>query len=228
MEIVIIRHAQPEWVKDGFSVDNPPLTELGFQQAEALAVELKNEHYDEILVSPLVRTQQTAAPILHALNRELVIEPWLEEIRNPILHGTPQERADAAWKAEKAKASHERWSGIEGGEPVSEFVDRINLGVSLFLAERGLSRSNKDLPVWETSEGFDNSKKIALICHAGTGSVSLCHMLGFPATPWEWERLVIGHATINRISTLSLADGVTFGLSQLSGNHHLLPEMRTY
>jgi probable phosphoglycerate mutase len=228
VEVVIIRHAQPEWVKDGFSVDNPPLTELGFQQSEALAVELKSEYFDEILVSPLVRTQQTAAPILEALNRDLVIEPWLEEIRNPIWHGTPQERADAAWKAEKAKASHERWSGIEGGEPVSEFVDRINLGVAGFLAHRGLSRSNKDLPVWETNENFVEDKKIALICHAGTGSVSLCHMLGFPATPWEWERLVIGHATINRISTLSLADGVTFGLTQLSGNHHLSPEMRTY
>jgi probable phosphoglycerate mutase len=228
VEIVIIRHAQPEWVKDGFSVDNPPLTELGFQQAEALAEELRDEHFDEILVSPLVRTQQTAAPILQALGRDLVIEPWLEEIRNPIWHGTPQERAEAAWKAEKSKASHERWTGIEGGEPVSEFVDRINLGVSLFLAERGISRSNKELPVWETNENFVESKKIALICHAGTGSVSLCHMLGFPATPWEWERLVIGHATINRISTLSLADGITFGLMQLSGNHHLLPEMRTY
>jgi len=228
VEIVIIRHAQPEWVKDGFSVDNPPLTELGFQQAEALAKELRDEHFDEILVSPLVRTQQTATPILQALGRELVIEPWLEEIRNPIWHGTPQERAEAAWKAEKSKASHERWTGIEGGEPVSEFVDRINLGVSLFLAERGISRSNNELPVWETNESFDESKKIALICHAGTGSVSLCHMLGFPATPWEWERLVIGHATINRISTLSLADGITFGLTQLSGNHHLLPEMRTY
>ena len=228
MEIVIIRHAQPEWVKDGFSVDNPPLTELGFQQAEALAEELRDENFDEILVSPLVRTQQTAAPILQALGRDLVIEPWLEEIRNPIWHGTPQERAEAAWKAEKSKASHERWTGIEGGEPVSEFVDRINLGVSLFLAERGISRSNKELPVWETNENFVESKKIALICHAGTGSVSLCHMLGFPATPWEWERLVIGHATINRISTLSLADGITFGLTQLSGNHHLLPEMRTY
>lgn len=228
MEIVIIRHAQPEWVKDGLSVDNPPLTELGFKQAEALAAELVSEHFDEILVSPLIRTQQTAAPILQALNRDLVIEPWLEEIRNPIWHGTPQERAEAAWKAEKEKASHERWLGIEGGEPVADFVDRINNGVSLFLAERGVSRSDKELPVWETNDSYVANKKIALICHAGTGSVSLCHMLGFAATPWEWERLVIGHATINRISTLQLADGVTFGLSQLSGNHHLTPDMRTY
>jgi probable phosphoglycerate mutase len=228
VEIVIIRHAQPEWVKDGLSVDNPPLTDLGFQQADCLAAELGSEQFDEVLVSPLVRTQQTAAPILRAMGKELVIEPWLEEIRNPIWHGTPQEKADAAWKAQKSKASHERWSGIEGGEPVSDFVSRINDGVSGFLQRQGLVRTNKELPVWKSTSDFNENKKIALICHAGTGSVSICHMLGFPATPWEWERLVIGHATINRISTLALADGITFGLTQLSGNHHLPVDFRTY
>jgi probable phosphoglycerate mutase len=152
----------------------------------------------------------------------------LEEIRNPIWHGTPQEKAEAAWSAEKSKASHERWSGVEGGEAVSDFVTRINEGISGFLASRGIVRASSDLPVWETNGQFDDNRKIALICHAGTGSVSLCHMLGFPVTPWEWERLVIGHATINRISTLQLADGITFGLTQLSGNHHLDPDMRTY
>lgn len=228
MEIVIIRHAQPEWVKDGLSVDNPPLTDLGFRQADAVANEIANEHFDEVLVSPLLRTRQTAEPILDVLGRPLIIEPWLEEIRNPIWHGTPQEKAEAAWSAEKSKASHERWSGVEGGEAVSDFVTRINEGIGGFLASRGIVRASSDLPVWETNGQFDDNRKIALICHAGTGSVSLCHMLGFPVTPWEWERLVIGHATINRISTLQLADGITFGLTQLSGNHHLDPDMRTY
>lgn len=228
MELVLIRHAQPEWVKDGLSVDNPPLTDLGFRQAEAVASALADEYFDEILVSPLLRTQQTAVPILETFNRPLVIEPWLEEIRNPIWHGTPQEKAEAAWSAEKSKKSHERWAGLDGGEAVSDFVDRINDGITGFLSNRGLTRSNSDLPVWEVSDQFDDSRKIALVCHAGTGSVSICHMLGFPVTPWEWERLVIGHATINRISTLSLADGVTFGLTQLSGNDHLVPGLRTY
>ena len=228
MELVIIRHAQPEWVKDGLSVDNPPLTDLGFRQADAVASALADEYFDEILVSPLLRTQQTAVPILETFNRPLVIETLLEEIRNPIWHGTPQERAEAAWSAEKNKKSHERWAGLDGGEAVSDFVNRINDGITGFLSNRGLTRSNSDLPVWEVSDQFDDSRKIALVCHAGTGSVSICHMLGFPVTPWEWERLVIGHATINRISTLSLADGVTFGLTQLSGNDHLEPGLRTY
>lgn len=193
-----------------------------------LAEVLAGEHFDEILVSPLLRTRQTAEPLLRALGREMVIEPWLEEIRNPIWHGTPQERAEAAWKAEKAKASTQRWSGLDGGEAVSDFVDRINVGTSLFLEERGLSRSENELPVWRKSESCDLSRRVALVAHAGTGSVAICHMLGLAPTPWEWERFVIGHATINRIQTLELGDGVTFGLSRLSENEHLPRDMRTY
>lgn len=228
MEIVILRHAEPEWVKDGLSVDNPPLTQRGNMQANFLAAALEEEHFDEILVSPLVRTQQTAAPLLSLKKANLEIEPWLEEIRNPIWHGTPQEKAEAAWRAQRLRASHEQWRGLDGGERVDEFVERINVGTSLFLEERGLQRANSDLPIWQSNTDFDPQKKIALVCHAGTGSIAICHMLGLQPTPWEWERLVIGHATINRISTLELGDGITFGLSLLSGNDHLAPHLRTF
>jgi probable phosphoglycerate mutase len=228
MEIVIVRHAEPEWVKDGLSVDDPPLTARGFEQADLVADVLAGEKFDEILVSPLLRARQTAAPLLRATGGDLLIDPWLEEIRNPIWHGTPQERADAAWKAEKSKSSVDRWTGLDGGEPVSEFVDRINVGTSLFLEERGLYRSENALPVWHKSPTCDLSKRIALIAHAGTGSVAICHLLGLAPTPWEWERFVIGHASINRIQTLELGDGVTFALTRLSDNEHLHPDMRTY
>lgn len=228
MEIVILRHAQPEWSKDGFSVDNPPLTEIGFQQAALLANTLAGEHFDEIYVSPLVRTQQTAAPLLKWKQHPLEIADWLEEIRNPIWHGTPEEKANEAWRAEKSKSSHERWTGLEGGEAVSDFVDRINVGTSLFLEQQGIVRSDNSLPVWHTTSEFSEEKKIALVAHAGTGSVAICHMLGLQPTPWEWERFVIGHASINRVRTFPLGDGITFGLSQLSNNEHLPLEMRTY
>jgi probable phosphoglycerate mutase len=228
VEIVIIRHAEPEWVKDGFSVDNPPLTERGRVQAEHLADVLAAENFDEVLVSPLVRTQQTAEPLLSRWGRELVIENWLEEIRNPVWHGTPEERAHAAWAAEKKKKSHDRWNGIDGGEAVNDFVERINIGTSLFLEERGLVRSDNSLPVWNQKKDFNPEHKVALVAHAGTGSIAICHMLGLPPTPWEWERLVIGHATINRVRTLELGDGVTFGLTRLSDTEHLPLDLRTF
>lgn len=228
MEIVIIRHAEPQWVKDGLSVDNPPLTERGWSQAERLAEALATEEFDEILVSPLVRTRQTSEPVLEKLGRELEIEPWLEEIRNPIWHGTPQEKAEEAFRGQRLKPAHEQWRGLDGGEAVEDFVSRINIGTSLFLEERGLSRIDGSLPIWEPTSNFDEDRKVALVCHAGTGSVAICHMLGLQPTPWEWERLVIGHATINRISSMRVGDGVTFGLSLLSGNDHLPLDLRTF
>jgi len=227
MEIVLVRHAEPEWVKDGFNVDDPPLTERGHRQAEHLAQRLAGESFDEILVSPLVRTRQTAAPILSALGRELVIEPWLEEIRNPVWQGTPAERAEAAWQAEREKKSHERWRGIDGGEAVSDFVDRINVGCSLFLEERGIVRADTDLPVWHESSAHAVDSRILLVAHAGTTSVSICHMLGLSPTPWEWERFVIGHATVSRVSTVPLGDGLTFALTRLADNEHLPHALRT-
>ena len=84
MEIVFIRHGEPEWVRDGFNVDNPPLTERGHRQAARMAEALSGEHFDEVFCSPLVRTRQTAAPLFAALGRDEQIAPWLEEIRNPI------------------------------------------------------------------------------------------------------------------------------------------------
>ena len=228
MRITLVRHAEPQWTKGGVSIDNPPLTDRGFVQAEKLGSWVREKEFDEILVSPLVRTQQTAAPILDALNRPLIIEPWLEEIRNPIWHGTPEEKAFEAWRAEKQKNSADRWSGIDGGESVSNFVDRINVGASLFLEERGIVRKDVDLPVWETTEAFQENKEILLVAHAGTNSISICHMLGLAPTPWEWDRLIIGHASVSVVELFTLGDGVTFALSQLSNCEHLPIDLRTF
>lgn len=227
-EIVLVRHAEPEWVSDGLNVDNPPLTSRGHGQAQLLADRIATDRFDEVLVSPLVRTIQTARPYLDRSGRDLVVEPWLEEIRNPVWHGTPEERAAEAWRAEKLKNSRDRWTGLEGGEPVTDFVARINVGCSLFLEERGVSRQDTDLPVWSLESHFAAGRRSLLIAHAGTNSVSLCHLLGLQPTPWEWERFVIGHASISVVRLLGLGDGVTFSVSRLSDNEHLPADMRTY
>ena len=37
VEFVLVRHGQPEWVRDGFNVADPPLTEFGERQASLMA-----------------------------------------------------------------------------------------------------------------------------------------------------------------------------------------------
>jgi 2,3-bisphosphoglycerate-dependent phosphoglycerate mutase len=224
MEIVLIRHGEPEWIRDGLSVNNPPLTERGQMQARLLAERLAGEHFDEILVSPLLRARQTAAPLLEALGRQEVIDGWLEEIRDPMWHGSPAEKAAEAYAELRGRAPEERWHGLDGGESIREFVSRIRAGASTFLSERGVIRSDVELPVWKVAEP---GARIALVAHAGTNSVTIGHLLGLQPTPWEWDRFVLGHTSVSRIEAMELDDGYTFTLSKLSDLEHLPVTERT-
>lgn len=221
---MLIRHGQPEWVRDGLNVVDPPLTELGHRQAAALARAMAQQQFDEVLVSPLLRARQTAAPVLEALGREEEIDLWLEEIRDPKWHGTPAERAAEAYRELNSRAPSERWRGLTGGENIREFVDRIRLGAEKFLQERGVHRLEGELPVWHVAEP---GRRIALIAHAGTNTIVICHLLGLEPTPWEWERMVLRHASISRLEAIPVGDGYIFSLTALSDVEHLAAADRT-
>jgi probable phosphoglycerate mutase len=224
MEFVLIRHAQPEWVKDGKSVVNPPLSELGFRQADILGERLKDDRFDHVFVSPLLRARQTAAPFLKHHERPQVIEPWLEEIREPAWHGQPAEVTVKAYNDDAKANSLDRWSGLSGGESVIEFVARIRSGCSEFLLRHGVRRQDTLLPVWDID---DPKTSFVFVAHAGTNSVIICHLLGLEPTPWEWERFVIGHASMTTIKAIKLGDGYTFSLENLSDLEHLALTDRT-
>ena len=221
---MLVRHAQPEWVRDGRNVANPPLTELGFAQAERLAKALDGEAFDEVYVSPLTRARQTAGPLLNALGAEEIIEPWLEEIRDPDWHGEPAEGAMKAFTALRQRVAMEQWDGLPGGEPMHEFVARVRVGGTEFLERRGIRRVDDNLPVWAID---DSERRIGLIAHAGTNSVFTCLLLGLEPTPWEWDRLVMRHSSVSRLIALPIGDGFVFSLSSLSDVEHLDPEQRT-
>jgi 2,3-bisphosphoglycerate-dependent phosphoglycerate mutase len=224
VEIVLVRHGEPEWIRDGLNVVNPPLTARGRRQAERLAEALRHEHFDEILVSPLDRARQTAAPLLDVLGCDEVIAPWLEELRDPGWHGTPAEKAEQAYEELRGRPVERRWEGLDGGESIREFVERIRLGASLFLAERGVHRVETDLPVWRIAEP---GRRILLVAHAGTNSVVICHLLGLQPTPWEWDRFVLQHASISRLEALGVHDAHTFSLTELSDVEHMERADRT-
>jgi probable phosphoglycerate mutase len=225
MEIVLVRHGEPEWVRDGLNVVDPPLTERGHRQAERVADALTGEEFDEIVISPLRRPRLTAGPTLKSRCADEVIEPWLEEIREPNWHGTPAELAHKAYEEERTRPASARWEGLVGGEPSREFVERVRSGAAEFLAKRGVYRSKQVLPVWHID---DAEKRIAVFAHAGTNGVLLCHLLGLEPVPWEWDRFVTGHASITRLTSIKLGDGHTFSLTKLSDVEHLDPDDRTH
>lgn len=226
MEIVLVRHGQPEWVVDGLTVGDPPLTERGRRQVEAVARTLAAEPFDEVYCSPLVRARESAAPLFEALGRPETIAPWLEEIRNPMWHGTPAEKTAEAFEEERRRPSSDRWRGLEhlGGEHVGEFVARIREGCGLFLAERGIQPVQSEFALWSCP---DPDRRIALVAHGGTNAVVICHLLGLTPVPWEWDRFTHYHAGITRLASMPVAEGHIFALSKLSDIEHLTPEDRT-
>jgi probable phosphoglycerate mutase len=226
MEIVLVRHGEPEWVIDGLNIDHPKLTERGRRQAAHMAEALAGEEFTEVLVSPLERARETAAPLYARCGRDEIVDDWLREIRSPIWQGTPREKADAAFAEERRRPSHMRWHGLSehGGEANREFIDRIRSGCRTFLAARGIEAVPGDLPVWRID---DPSQRICLVAHAGTNSCIMSYLLGLQPTPWEWDRFVLGHASITRLEALEMEDGFTFALTRLADVEHLDRSDRT-
>jgi probable phosphoglycerate mutase len=92
------------------------------------------------------------------------------------------------------------------------------------LGDRGVRRVDHELPFWSIDAA---GARIALVAHAGTNSVFMCHLLGLQPTPWEWDRFVLGHASISRLEAIPVGDGYTFSLTSLSNREHLPPADRT-
>ncbi|MEE9405392.1 MAG: histidine phosphatase family protein [Algisphaera sp.] len=99
MQLYFVRHAQSEGNANGYqsTIDHDQLSPLGQQQAQALAVRLKELTFDHIYVSPYRRTLQTIAPYLRQENRQAEIWPnlaegcWQSDVDAPIPDrpGTP-------------------------------------------------------------------------------------------------------------------------------------------
>jgi len=224
MEVLFVRHGQPEWERDGLAVDDPPLTEQGRWQAQALADRLADVEIDEILVSPLVRAQQTAAPLLERLGREAVTVPWLAEIGAPRWEGTPTEVVARIFEDEWARPLEELWNGLPGGESFHDFHTRVTTGLDSMLDEAGATRTSDAPPLWDL---HNPARRIVVVAHAGTNATALGHLLGIPPVPWEWERFVSFHASVSVVRPLAISGGHSFSLFRFSDVDHLPTDMRT-
>lgn len=229
MELVLVRHAQPEWVRDDKSVLDPPLTGLGRQQAERLAGRLATlrEVPTELFVSPTRRTRETAEPIARALGLTPVIEPPLEEIRLPAdWEGAPAERIAEALGAARERSAEEWWAGLPGGEPFADFAERVRSSVWKLLGDRGLRPPPHPEAPWVRS-GPSAPHRLVIVGHGGTNAVITSLLLGIDHVPWAWERFITLHAALTRLQARPLLGGWLFGLREHSDAAHLGPELRS-
>ncbi len=224
MELVLLRHAQPEWDRGDIAQVDPGLTTVGVRQARMAAHRLGAEHFDRLLISTARRAQQTAVPVRRALAHVQTDDrKWLHEIRMPAAwQGTPSQEVNRALRDARARTREEWWEGMPGGENFHDFHARVTIGLDTELAELGAKRDDQGL--WTIP---DEPLRVLMIAHAGTNSVVLGHLLGLEPEPWEWERFSSDHASITVLRAIPISVGHIFSLQSFSDVSHLPPELVT-
>lgn len=224
MEIVLVRHAQPEWEPDGRAVDDPPLTAFGHAQAKLAAEVLAGEHFDHVYVSPLVRVQQTARPICEALDMQGVTCGWLREIGLPSLAGQTSEQVQRYFAHAQARTLEHWADGLPGGESFTHFYERVSSGIeSLLDAEHQVQVELHEEAGWRLWQIPDATKRLLIVAHEGTNAAILSHLLGIEAVPWTWMRFSGAWAGIHRVQTVETGSGRIWSLQCFNDVTHLAP-----
>ncbi len=220
MELVLVRHGQPQWEPDGKADDDPELTPLGRDQAERVAQALGGERFDAFYVSPMRRSRQTAAPLARALGAEPVVLPWLEEIRTPKMEGTPAEQVHRYMAEFRAQSLEKWWAGPPGGESFRHFHERVVGGIEPLLTDSHRMGVH-DAGAWRLWQVPPAPARLVVVSHAGVSAVLTSHLLGIEPVPWEWERFHLGWAGIARLVTNRLAGAAVWRLLSFDERTHL-------
>lgn len=177
MDLIIVRHGRPirhEVEGEDESAD-PPLSELGHQQAKRTAEYLKNEGIDHIVASTMKRAHETAIPLADMLGMEIELIDDLKESNHKSKAYIPIEEMDADG-ADAAKY-------LEGDIHAEVFSD----GVEAF-EERVLRAFNYVIE-------SNRSRKVVAFCHGMTTMMFLRSILKFP----DPLAMVVDYCSITRI-----------------------------
>jgi broad specificity phosphatase PhoE len=224
MLFTLVRHAQPEWVRGGLNIDDPPLTDVGRLQAERLGRRFRGQAVDTLLVSTLRRAGQTAEPIAEALGVEAEPCPWLAEIGSPKWEGTPVEYVQQVFRDQRARSVEKLWDGLDGGESFHDFHRRVTHGIQGFLDGTGSERVNDEPSLWDLA---DPGRHVVIVAHAGTNAATIGYLLGIPPVPWEWERFVSFHASVSTLEPIDISGRHAYSLARFADVAHLPPGLHT-
>ena len=176
MQILIIRHGEPDYAVDS-------LTEKGWREAELLADRLSAMKIDAFYASPLGRAQDTARATLERMHREARTLDWLHEFRGTVLDPKTGKRSYAwdfmpqYWTRCPELADMEAWTQnalIATGNSAAVYGETVR-GLEALLEEYGYHR---DGAMYRTAHNSDAT--IALFCHFGIAMNMLSHLLRIP------------------------------------------------
>jgi probable phosphoglycerate mutase len=140
-DLIIVRHGEsaaqtfeaPFPVVDGRS--DPPLDPRGREEAQLVAARLADQDVAAIYVTPLRRTQETAAPLAEALGLTPRVEPDLVEVHLGEWEGAAfRQHTREGHPLAIRMFTEERWDVIPGAESSEAFRSRIAAGIGRIAA----------------------------------------------------------------------------------------------
>jgi len=222
IEVVLVRHAQPDWEPNGLAVDHPALSGYGRCQAAALAGALASERFDACYTSTLGRAVETTAPVAERLGVEFERCAWLDELRLPTLEGRTAEEVEQFFARARARDLERWWDGMPpGGETFRHLYERVSSGVEVLLSSsHGMQiHSNSGFRLWHPPT---DDLRLLIVAHEGSIAVILSRLLDVEPVPWAFVRFSSYWAAITRLVTVPVADGYAFSLRAFNDIGHLL------
>ncbi len=218
MEIVLIRHSQPEWMANDKYQQNPGLTRLGNVQAHKSSTLFDEDSMEEIWVSPLKRAQETLVPFKNkAVSKTIHTFDWLKEMEDEEelkLYGKTN-REIVEFFANRNSQSFEEWSSGNHGKYMEGYQKHILSNLELELKNRGIVSIDH---TYDRKFEFKNDhiKKLMIISHAGTMSVLLSYFLNMPLYAWTWRKFLPRHAGHTRLKSTEISGGHFYRLKEFN------------
>jgi probable phosphoglycerate mutase len=146
-EILLVRHGASQDAIAGEDFElldghaNPALSPIGQQQAQLVCARLERDPPDALFITSLVRTAQTAQPLVDATGLTATVIPELSEVHLGEWEGGALRVKTAQGDPLVARIFEEqRWDVIPGAEPMDVFADRVRKGIDEVVERTGPGR----------------------------------------------------------------------------------------
>ncbi len=174
MRLILIRHGDPDYERDG-------LTEKGKREAELLARRAREWKVDDVYVSPLGRARETARPCLIAWDKRAEVLDWAQEFffPEPDENGwlpVPWDFFPADWTGYDGNFLENEWVELPHLRAARERYERTCALLDGFLKGYGYERTGRYYRAVRHSD-----RTVVIFCHFGISMIFLSHLLNISA-----------------------------------------------
>ena len=218
MRILIVRHAEPDYVHDS-------LTEKGRREAALLGERLSRIEASAYYVSPLGRAQETASYTLRLVGKTATVLPWLAEFRGYTVNPDtgkkriPWDYHTDEWIDHKQMEDRDRWQDdplICNGN-VQQIWDETRNGLDALLHAHGYERKGG---IYLCEHNRDDT--IILFCHYAVGTAILAHLVNLSPFPL-WQGFLCLPTAVTTVVTQERRKGeIEFRCVSLGDVSHLI------